>query len=177
MTATIAVSLSVALALLLQTGGTPRIIGPAASNLSSADVTNLTQGVAREVGPAWLLQAHMQPPSWSRAAYLTVRAYLRPYSQTPTLRRGDAALTVNRTWPRTDPTRWTIESERSQWAQVALPGREFDDVRDIQRTLLSRGIALTTKADESTTGPASCVLVDPDGNQIFIDQHVPSPGK
>jgi len=73
----------------------------------------------------------MQPPSWSRAAYLTVRAYLRPYSQTPTLRRGGTVLTVNRTWPAADPTRWTIESERTQWAQVALPDRAFDDVRDI----------------------------------------------
>jgi hypothetical protein len=50
-------------------------------------------------------------------------------------------------------------------------------VRDIQRTLTSRGLASTTKADESTTGPASLVLFDPDGNQILIDQHVPSPPK
>jgi hypothetical protein len=38
-------------------------------------------------------------------------------------------------------------------------------------------LPLATKADESTTGPASLVLVDPDGNQILIDQHVPSPRK
>jgi catechol 2,3-dioxygenase-like lactoylglutathione lyase family enzyme len=54
---------------------------------------------------------------------------------------------------------------------------EYDDVRDIQRTLASRGITLATKADESTTGPASLTLFDPDGNQILIDQHVPSPHK
>jgi catechol 2,3-dioxygenase-like lactoylglutathione lyase family enzyme len=60
-------------------------------------------------------------------------------------------------------------------AGAALP--DFDDVRDIQRTLTSRGLALKTKADESTTGPASIVLFDPDGNQILIDQHVPSPRK
>ena len=54
---------------------------------------------------------------------------------------------------------------------------EYDDVRDIQRTLTSRGIALATKADESGSGPASIVLFDPDGNQILIDQHVPSPRK
>ncbi|MCK6484437.1 MAG: VOC family protein [Phycisphaerae bacterium] len=54
---------------------------------------------------------------------------------------------------------------------------EFTDVRDIQRTLKSRGIALTAAADESTSGPASFMLVDPDGNPILIDQHVPRPGK
>jgi hypothetical protein len=52
---------------------------------------------------------------------------------------------------------------------------DFEDVREIQRTLRSRGVALTTQADESTTGPASLTLVDPDGNMILIDQHVPSP--
>src|SRR4029077_1000333 len=51
------------------------------------------------------------------------------------------------------------------WDRNCATLPEFDDVRAIQRTLASRGIALTTKADESTTGPASCVLVDPDGNQ------------
>lgn len=55
----------------------------------------------------------------------------------------------------------------------ALP--EFQDVRDIQRELKSRGIVLVAEADESTSGPASIVLVDPDGNQILIDQHVPKP--
>lgn len=58
---------------------------------------------------------------------------------------------------------------------AALP--EYDDVRDIQRTLTGQGLTLATKADESGTGPASFTLSDPDGNQIFIDQHVPRPGK
>ena len=48
----------------------------------------------------------------------------------------------------------------------------FTDVRDIQRRLKERGLALTTEADESTTGPASLTLVDPDGNPVLIDQHV-----
>lgn len=55
----------------------------------------------------------------------------------------------------------------------ALPA--FDDVRDIQRTLRSRGLEPTVAADESSTGPASLVLTDPDGNPILIDQHVPRP--
>lgn len=54
---------------------------------------------------------------------------------------------------------------------------DFDDVREIQRTLKSQGITMTTEADETTSGPASLTLVDPDGNQILVDQHVPSPGK
>jgi catechol 2,3-dioxygenase-like lactoylglutathione lyase family enzyme len=63
------------------------------------------------------------------------------------------------------------------WDRSCATLSDYDDVRDIQRTLTSRGVALATKADESTTGPASLVLVDPDGNQILIDQHVPSPRK
>jgi catechol 2,3-dioxygenase-like lactoylglutathione lyase family enzyme len=61
------------------------------------------------------------------------------------------------------------------WDRGCATLPDYDDVRDIQRTLTSRGVVLATKADESTTGPASLVLFDPDGNQILIDQHVPSP--
>jgi catechol 2,3-dioxygenase-like lactoylglutathione lyase family enzyme len=54
---------------------------------------------------------------------------------------------------------------------------DFDDVRDIQRLLKSRGVAIMNPADESTSGPASFSMVDPDGNPILIDQHVPAPKK
>ncbi len=63
------------------------------------------------------------------------------------------------------------------WDRNAKTLAEFDDVRDIQRKLVGEGVTLAVKADESTTGPASIVLVDPDGNQILIDQHVPKPQK
>jgi catechol 2,3-dioxygenase-like lactoylglutathione lyase family enzyme len=63
------------------------------------------------------------------------------------------------------------------WDRTASPLTDFQDVREIQRTLVGRGVKLATTADESTTGPASITLYDPDGNQITIDQHVPSPGK
>ncbi|MBK8270364.1 MAG: VOC family protein [Planctomycetes bacterium] len=53
----------------------------------------------------------------------------------------------------------------------------FKDVRDIQKALKKKGLALTTSADESSTGPAYCTLEDPDGNPILIDQHVPKPKK
>jgi catechol 2,3-dioxygenase-like lactoylglutathione lyase family enzyme len=54
---------------------------------------------------------------------------------------------------------------------------DFDDVRDIQKQLKERGLALTAEADETTTGPASLMLLDPDGNPVLIDQHVPRPQK
>ena len=62
------------------------------------------------------------------------------------------------------------------WDQQAEALDQFDDVRYIQSVLEERGLELTTRADESTTGPASLTLVDPDGNPILIDQHVPRPG-
>ena len=61
------------------------------------------------------------------------------------------------------------------WDRSGATLPDFDDVRDIQRTLKERGIELTTAADESTKGPASLMLVDPDGNPILLDQHVAKP--
>lgn len=58
------------------------------------------------------------------------------------------------------------------WDPDARRLPDFEDVRKIQRHLKSRGIPLASEADESTTGPASFVVVDPDGNQILFDQHV-----
>lgn len=63
------------------------------------------------------------------------------------------------------------------WDRSATTLPAFDDVRDIQQMLIKRGLQPTAKADESTTGPASLILIDPDGNPILIDQHVPSPRK
>jgi len=57
------------------------------------------------------------------------------------------------------------------WTQSATELESFTDVRKIQAELKSHGIELATEADESTTGPASIVFNDPDGNTILIDQH------
>ena len=54
---------------------------------------------------------------------------------------------------------------------------EFQDVREIQQELKKRGLNPVVAADESTDGPAYLTLVDPDGNPILIDQHVPKPTK
>ena len=48
----------------------------------------------------------------------------------------------------------------------------FTDVRELQRQLREKGVELTSEADETTTGPASFFLTDPDGNPILFDQHV-----
>jgi len=63
------------------------------------------------------------------------------------------------------------------WDRSGSPLKDFDDVRDIQQTLKSRGLPLGTEADAASTGPASLMLTDPDGNPILIDQHVPRPKK
>ena len=63
------------------------------------------------------------------------------------------------------------------WDRSANTLPDFDDVREIQRQLKARGLPLASEADESTSGPASLMLFDPDGNPILIDQHVPSPRK
>ena len=63
------------------------------------------------------------------------------------------------------------------WDSEKKTLKEFQDVRELQRIVKSRGIKLQTEADESTDGPASFTLFDPDGNPILVDQHVPKPSR
>lgn len=58
------------------------------------------------------------------------------------------------------------------WDQEANALKKFDDVREIQKHLKSKNVKLEHEADETTSGPASFVVLDPDGNAILIDQHV-----
>jgi lactoylglutathione lyase len=58
------------------------------------------------------------------------------------------------------------------WDSNAQKLESFTDVRDLQRQLKAQGIALQIEADETSSGPASFVVVDPDGNPILVDQHV-----
>lgn len=58
------------------------------------------------------------------------------------------------------------------WDQENQKLDSFTDVRDLQKKLKAAGIEIMNEADESTTGPASFSLVDPDGNPILVDQHV-----
>jgi len=57
------------------------------------------------------------------------------------------------------------------WDSDARPLATFTDVRALQRHLRAEGLQFVSEADESTTGPASFVVVDPDGNTILVDQH------
>lgn len=61
------------------------------------------------------------------------------------------------------------------WDRSSNTLPDFDDVRAIQRDLKGKGLSLTLEADESKSGPASLMLLDPDGNPVLIDQHVPAP--
>lgn len=58
------------------------------------------------------------------------------------------------------------------WDSNATQLDSFSDIRDLQRELKSQGVQLVSEADETTTGPASFVAIDPDGNPILVDQHV-----
>jgi lactoylglutathione lyase len=57
------------------------------------------------------------------------------------------------------------------WDQNAKPTASFTDVRELQKKLRADGMTFMTEADEKTTGPASFMIADPDGNTILVDQH------
>jgi len=58
------------------------------------------------------------------------------------------------------------------WDNHANALDTFTDVRKLQRHLKADGVTLVSEADETTTGPASFMVLDPDGNPILVDQHV-----
>lgn len=58
------------------------------------------------------------------------------------------------------------------WDNTAAKIDTFTDIRDLQRELKAQGVELVSEADEASTGPASFIAIDPDGNPILVDQHV-----
>jgi lactoylglutathione lyase len=58
------------------------------------------------------------------------------------------------------------------WDHENQPLESFTDVRELQKQLKSAGVEIVNEADETTSGPASFSLIDPDGNSILVDQHV-----
>jgi hypothetical protein len=58
------------------------------------------------------------------------------------------------------------------WNQNAEAVDPFTDVRELQRELKARGTEFLAEADEGTSGPASFIVLDPDGNPVLVDQHV-----
>ncbi len=61
------------------------------------------------------------------------------------------------------------------WDSNAQKLAAFTDVRELQRQLKAQGVAFAQEADETTSGPASFVAIDPDGNPVLVDQHVEKP--
>lgn len=58
------------------------------------------------------------------------------------------------------------------WDSDGQPLGKFTDVRELQRRLKASGVDMISEADEGSTGPASFMIADPDGNTILVDQHV-----
>jgi catechol 2,3-dioxygenase-like lactoylglutathione lyase family enzyme len=58
------------------------------------------------------------------------------------------------------------------WDSNARKLPQFTDVRELQRQLKAKGVEFQQEADETTTGPASFIALDPDGNPVLVDQHV-----
>jgi hypothetical protein len=67
---------------------------------------------------------------------------------------------------------WPFLTFNPGWSSDAQPLAKFADVRELQRQLKDHGVQMVSEADESSTGPASFMVVDPDGNPILVDQHV-----
>jgi len=58
------------------------------------------------------------------------------------------------------------------WDKFGKTVDSFLDIREIQKILKDEGVEFNSEADEKTTGPASFVIRDPDGNPILVDQQV-----
>ncbi len=57
------------------------------------------------------------------------------------------------------------------WDESAGELASFIDVRDIQQHLKDQGVHMEKEAETNSSGPASFVVIDPDGNPILVDQH------
>lgn len=57
------------------------------------------------------------------------------------------------------------------WNNNAEELEEFTDIRQLQKELREKGVVFETEADENSSGPASFIITDPDGNPILFDQH------
>lgn len=58
------------------------------------------------------------------------------------------------------------------WDENAKLIDGFTDVRHLQSELKSKGVKFESETDETTAGPGSFLIIDPDGNPILVDQHV-----
>ncbi|MEM1431661.1 MAG: VOC family protein [Pseudomonadota bacterium] len=62
------------------------------------------------------------------------------------------------------------------WASEETALEEFEDIRVLQARFEAEGLEIQNRVDPGSSGPASLTVIDPDGNPVFFDQHVPAPG-
>jgi hypothetical protein len=114
----------------------PLVFGPQAAWFRPADTEGITRAVASYGGRPWLILGMRHSPPRGNGEYQwTAMAYAAPTTATPELRRGAlvAVFTAPTTGQLADPASWSADPSRViTWAQVALPGRTFDDVTSDQ---------------------------------------------
>jgi catechol 2,3-dioxygenase-like lactoylglutathione lyase family enzyme len=57
------------------------------------------------------------------------------------------------------------------WDQDGRETADFTDIRDLQKALKAAGLTMAAEVDESGSGPGRCIVIDPDGNPVMLDQH------
>jgi len=58
------------------------------------------------------------------------------------------------------------------WDMDANDLDSYTDIRSLQTQLKELSVEFISEADESTSGPTSFMILDPDGNPILVDQHI-----
>lgn len=58
------------------------------------------------------------------------------------------------------------------WDENAQTLENYNDVREIEKSLKESDIVLEQEVKKETQGPGSLIVKDPDGNVILIDQHI-----
>lgn len=111
----------------MQSATTPLRTGDVARKLTEPDVATLEMILPSGAKP-WLLDG--EPAQAPGLEY--VAAYLSPTSTSPILRRGMVITVVRRIRPLTE-SEWTVQGTRA-YAQVAIPGRSFDQIEGDQDT-------------------------------------------
>src|SRR5690349_21017031 len=106
--------LLVPIALLKQSASAPLLIGPKAERLTVQDIATIDRAFPDNAKP-WLLIGDAGPTGG-------IQAFLPPTTNTPDLRRGQMAGLENAA------PAWSIRMPTESYAQVAIPGRNFDQI-------------------------------------------------
>lgn len=110
----------------------PLVFGPQAAWFRPADAEGIARAVAPYGGRPWLIiGVRRSPPQRNGEFRWSAVAYAAPTTATPDLRRGSLVpvSSASTSAQLADPTSWSADPSRvGTWAQVALPGRTFEDV-------------------------------------------------